>query len=204
MLRRFLESSVLFLHVIRWFLLAVVVGVLVGGATTYFLKALDGSITLAGKWPWTFLLLPMAFPVSAFLVKRFAPAAEGHGTEKVIEAYHRHSGRIKFAVVPVKALATIITIAVGGAAGKEGPSAQIGAGLASKLADVLRLRADDRKKIVVCGTPIAGAIFGVEALFVGAISSTMCSFLLSWRVLWPMVRPIGWVWYVPTSFSISR
>ena len=179
MLRRFLESSVLFLHVIRWFIIAVVVGVLVGASTAYFLKALDGSVALAGRWPWTFLLLPIALPLSALLVKRFAPAAEGHGTEKVIEAYHRHSGRIRFAVVPVKALATIVTIAVGGAAGKEGPSAQIGAGLASKLADILRFRDTDRKKIVVCGisagfavvfgTPIAGAIFGVEALFVGAI-----------------------------------
>ena len=89
MLRRFLESSVLFIHVIRWFFIAVVVGVLVGVSTIYFLKALDGSIALAGRWPWTFLLLPIAFPVSAYLVRRFAPAAEGHGTEKVIEAYHR-------------------------------------------------------------------------------------------------------------------
>ena len=179
MLRRFMESSVLFIHIIRWFFIAVVVGVLVGVSTTYFLKALDGSIALAGRWPWSFLLLPIAFPVSAYLVRRFAPEAEGHGTEKVIEAYHRQSGRIRLAVVPVKALATIITIAVGGSAGKEGPSAQIGAGLASKLADILRFRTDDRKRIVVCGlsagfavvfgTPIAGAIFGVEALFVGAI-----------------------------------
>lgn len=179
MLRRFLESSVLFIHVIRWFFIAVVVGGLVGVSTTYFLKALDGSIALAGRWPWTFLLLPLAFPLSAYIVRRFAPEAEGHGTEKVIEAYHRRSGRIPLAVVPVKALATIVTITVGGAAGKEGPSAQIGAGLASRLADLLRFRAADRKKIVVCGlsagfavvfgTPIAGAIFGVEALFVGAI-----------------------------------
>lgn len=179
MLRRFLESFILFIHVIRWFFIAVVVGILVGVATTYFLKALDGSIALTGRWPWIFLLLPIALPVSAYLVRRFAPDAEGHGTEKVIEAYHRRSGRIRLAVVPIKALATIITIAVGGAAGKEGPSAQIGAGLASRLAGLLRFRADDRKRIVVCGisagfavvfgTPIAGAIFGVEALFVGAI-----------------------------------
>lgn len=180
MLRRFLESFVLFIHVIRWFFIAVIVGLLVGVSAALFLKALDGSIALADQWKWTFLLLPAALALSAFLVKRFAPAAEGHGTEKVIEAYHRNSGIIRFAVVPVKALATIITIAVGGSAGKEGPSAQIGAGLASKLADVLKLRTADRKKIVVCGissgfavvfgTPIAGAVFGVEALFVGAIA----------------------------------
>lgn len=179
MLRRFLESTVLFIHVVRWFFIATMVGLVVGGATTLFLMALDGSIDLAGQWPWSWLLLPAALMISTFLVQRFAPDAKGHGTEKVIEAVHRKSGRIRFAVVPIKALATIVTIAFGGAAGKEGPAAQIGAGLASKLADLFRFRAEDRKKIVMCGisagfavvfgTPIAGAIFGVEVLFVGAI-----------------------------------
>jgi H+/Cl- antiporter ClcA len=82
-------------------------------------------------------------------------------------------------VVPVKAVATVITIAFGGSAGKEGPCAQIGAGLASSMADLLQLNDHDRRKIVICGisagfaavfgTPIAGAIFGVEVLFVGGI-----------------------------------
>ncbi len=179
MFRRFLESFLLFIHVIRWFFIAIVVGIIVGVSTTYFLKGLDWSIELAATWTWSFLLLPLAFLVSAYLIQRFAPEAEGHGTEKVIEAYHRQSGQVRFRVVPVKALATIVTIAVGGAAGKEGPCAQIGAGLASKLANLLKFRPDDRKRFVVCGisagfavvfgTPIAGAIFGVEALFVGAI-----------------------------------
>ncbi|MCK4577957.1 MAG: chloride channel protein [Candidatus Marinimicrobia bacterium] len=179
LLRRVLESSVLFIHVVRWFFIATLVGVVVGAAATVFLLALDGSISWTQQVRWYWLLLPAAFAVSTWLVHRFAPDAEGHGTEKVIEAVHRKSGRIRFLVVPVKAVATIITIALGGAAGKEGPVAQIGAGLASKLADILRFRDKERKKIVMCGisagfavvfgTPIAGAIFGVEVLFVGAI-----------------------------------
>jgi len=65
------------------------------------------------------------------MIRYLAPDAEGHGTEKVIEAIHTSSGKMKFAVVPVKLIASVITIASGGSAGKEGPCAQIGGGLSS-------------------------------------------------------------------------
>jgi H+/Cl- antiporter ClcA len=159
--------------------MASLVGVLVGASTTVFIKLLAWSGQLAVHHKYYFLLLPAALAVSVLLVKYLAPDAKGHGTEKVIEAIHQHSGRIKIAVIPVKLIATIITLAFGGSAGKEGPCAQIGAGLASTLAGLLKFNDADRKKIVICGisagfasvfgTPISGAIFGVEVLFAGAI-----------------------------------
>ncbi len=124
-------------------------------------------------------LIACRFFLSALMVKYLAPDAKGHGTEKVIEAVHKRSGRIPAAVVPVKLAATIVTLAVGASAGKEGPCAQIGAGITSIFSDIFRFNDHDRKKLVICGisagfaavfgTPIAGAIFGVEVLFVGAI-----------------------------------
>jgi H+/Cl- antiporter ClcA len=179
MRRRFAEETVLFISVLKWFILATLIGVIVGSATAFFLKLLSGSIALSDRYSHAVLFLPAAFFLSALIIKYLAPDAEGHGTEKVIEAVHKSSGKIKAAVIPVKLVATIITIALGGSAGKEGPCAQIGGGLSSLFADIFRFDDHDRKKLVICGisagfasvfgTPIAGALFGVEVLFVGAI-----------------------------------
>jgi H+/Cl- antiporter ClcA len=173
------EGSVLFISIVKWLFLASCVGIIVGFSTSVFLKLLEGSIAYTGGFKYYFLLLPVALFVSSLIVRYLAPDAEGHGTEKVIEAVHRHSGKIKPLVVPVKLVATIITIALGGSAGKEGPCAQIGAGLSSVFAGFLRFDDQDRKKLVICGisagfatvfgTPIAGAIFGVEVLVVGSL-----------------------------------
>jgi H+/Cl- antiporter ClcA len=169
----------MFISVFKWFVLATVTGILVGVSTTIFLKSLDWAMQTAGLFPHYFVLLPIALLTSTLLVKYLAPDAEGHGTEKIIDAVHQKQARINPMVVPVKLVATIVTIAFGGSAGKEGPCAQIGAGLASSISSLLRFDANDRKKLVICGisagfatvfgTPIAGAIFGVEVLFVGSI-----------------------------------
>ena len=179
MKRRLKEETILFISVVKWVFLASVIGIIVGLSTTVFLKALNWSVITAKQQPFYFLFLPVALFLSAVLTKYLAPDAEGHGTEKVIEAVHKHSGKIKATVVPVKLIATILTLTSGGSAGKEGPCAQIGAGLSSVFADLFKFNDSERKKLVICGisggfaavfgTPIAGAIFGVEVLFAGSI-----------------------------------
>ena len=179
MKRRLKEETILFISVVKWVFLASVIGIIVGLSTTIFLKALNWSISFTHQQPLYFYFLPVALFLSTVLTKYLAPDAEGHGTEKVIEAVHRRSGKINAAVVPVKLAATIITLASGGSAGKEGPCAQIGAGLSSVFADLFKFNESERRKLVICGisggfaavfgTPIAGAIFGVEVLFAGSI-----------------------------------
>lgn len=179
MRKLFREQSVLLISVFKWVVLSTGVGIVVGASTALFLNILEWSSVRASGYSYYYVLLPLALFLSAFLTKYLAPDAEGHGTEKVIEAVHKNFGRIRARVVPVKLFATVVTLALGGSAGKEGPCAQIGAGMASGVADILRFNDIDRKKLVICGissgfaavfgTPIAGAIFGVEVLVVGSL-----------------------------------
>ena len=177
--RIFIEQGTLLLSLLKWTALAALTGALVGASTALFLNLLRRGIDFTARYPSFFLLLPIALFLSSLLVRIFAPEAEGHGTEKVIWAIHQREGQIDPRVVPVKLLATLITIAFGGSAGKEGPCAQIVAGIASVFSNLIRLSPYDRKKLVICGiaggfagvfgTPIAGALFAVEVLFLGQI-----------------------------------
>ena len=175
-----IEQFSIFLSVTKWLVLSSFVGVIIGATVTLFLNILKFSEESQSLLPFKYYyLLPFALLLTVWLVKKFAPDAHGHGTEKVIEAVHKKNGKIELAVIPVKLLATVLTIFAGGSVGKEGPGAQIGAGMASFVSDFFHFSEKDRKTLVICGigagfasvfgTPIAGAIFGVEVLIVGLI-----------------------------------
>jgi CIC family chloride channel protein len=125
--------------------------------------------------PWLILLIaPLGGLASGYLVFRFAPEAEGHGTDAAIAAYH-HQGSIRPRVPLIKLLASALTIGTGGSGGREGPIAQIGAGFGSFLANLLGFRPAERRILLAAGmgagiaaifrAPLAGALFAAEVLY---------------------------------------
>ncbi len=207
--KRIEEQTVIFFTIIKWIILATMIGILVGLSTTVFIKLLDFAISLAHRNPYYYFALPSVFVLTAWIANKFAPTSKGHGTEKVIEAVHKRSGKINLAVVPVKLFNTILTIAFGGSAGKEGPSGQIGAGLASFFSDLMKLSKDQRKKLVICGisagfaaifgTPISGALFGLEVLYVGAVMyEVMLPAFISGIVAYEVCSSLGMTYFHST------
>ena len=108
-----------------------------GGSPTYVIGTFDRilipvSTTLGGL-------------ISGIIIFRFAPEAEGHGTDAAIDAFHNKNGKIRRRVPLVKTVASAITIGSGGSAGREGPTAQIAAGFGSFIADAFRMDDHDRR-----------------------------------------------------------
>jgi H+/Cl- antiporter ClcA len=181
--RWYTEHTALLISTLKWAMLGAVAGVCVGLGTRVFLWALVRSADWAraltpGRVP-VFIFLPVALPLCVWIIRTFAADARGHGTEAVIAAVHQRAGRVDWLVAPVKLSATVVTLAFGGSVGKEGPAAQIGAALTSLFADILQLRDEDRRRLVICGisagfaavfgTPVSGALFGIEVLYLGRI-----------------------------------
>ncbi|AFG36628.1 chloride channel protein [Spirochaeta africana] len=125
--------------------------------------------------PWLLPLLAGAGGLATgLIVYRFAPEAAGHGTDEVIESYHKGDGEVRLRVSVVKTIASAITIGSGGSGGKEGPIAQIGAGFGSFICTRIPTYRRYRREIMLAGmaagiaaifrAPLAGAIFAAEIL----------------------------------------
>jgi len=158
--------------------------------------------------------------LSGILVYRFAPEAEGHGTDTAVEAFHRKEGLIRPQVAPVKMLASAITIGSGGAAGREGPIALIASGLGSLYARLAHRTEEERRLLLLAGmaaglsaifrSPMGTGVFAIEILYgrmefeVGALLYTMLSSAVAYTVNGAFVgfRPLFKVPTIPTpAFS---
>jgi chloride channel protein, CIC family len=212
-----------FRTVSRWVGLGVAVGVVSGLGAAAFFVALDwlrqlvlgqganftmldapgehslfGSGTGGPLRAWLLVLAPAAGGlISGLLVYRLCPEAEGGGNDAVIEAFHRHKGRMRRRVPLIKGLASVVLLGTGGSAGREGPIAQIGAGVGSLLGRALRLSDHECRLLLLAGaaggigaifrTPLGAALFVVEVLYkddfeVDALVPTVLSSVVAYSV----------------------
>ena len=171
-------------------LLAIIVGAITGVVALAFyyllgnisryiliniLGAIPGESTSDGLWYLSPLVVGLGGFVAGILVYTFAPEAEGHGTDAVIGSFHRKSGYMRIREPIVKFIASIMTIGFGGSAGREGPMAQIGGGIASVLSRTLGAPIHVQRIGLTIGlaaglgaifkAPLGAAIFAIEVLY---------------------------------------
>jgi CIC family chloride channel protein len=132
------------------------------------------TIGYFGLW-----LIPLSTTIgglaAGILIYSLSPEAEGHGTDTAIKAFHQDNGFIRTRVPFVKMIASAITLGSGGAAGREGPTALISAGIGSIYGTFSKRPDKERRMLVLIGeaaglsaifrSPIGTAVFATEVLY---------------------------------------
>jgi CIC family chloride channel protein len=166
---------------------AILIGVACGFGAVAFRHLIDGCHFLfwgashptleglkAAAW-WRRLLMPALGGLAVGpIIYYFAKEAKGHGVPEVMLAVAVRKGVIRARVAIAKAVASALTIASGGSAGREGPVIQIGSAIGSWVGQVLHVSSRRLRTYVGCGAaagiaatfnaPIAGALFAVEII----------------------------------------
>jgi CIC family chloride channel protein len=158
--------------------LTILIGVLAGLSAVLFTVAIErtnhfffGFTPSAAR---LFLVPTLVSVATGVLLAKFFPDARGSGVPQTKAAFHLHGGHIPARVPLGKLLTGVLCIGSGHSMGREGPSVQIGAGIASVIGRWVRLPPDRVRDLVPVGaagalsaafnTPIAAVLFALEEI----------------------------------------
>ena len=174
----FKEHYIIIKHLLRWTVLVLPVGLVIGSVIAFFLWLLGAAIHFRFAHPWLLYLLPGAGVLIYFIYQLVGKSAE-KGNNLIIEQIHETGGGVPKRMAPIILLTTVITHLFGGSAGREGTAVQIGGSVASAFGNWFKLKGVDMRLILtagvaagfgaVFGTPLTGAVFAMEVLTIGKI-----------------------------------
>src|SRR5258708_5613462 len=183
--------------------LTLVIGALVGAAVVAFILLTQrfGARIYAGHEgaSWPRFVIPVAGSLAmGYLLFRFFPDARGSGVPQTKAALYAREGHISLSTVFGKFFCTSATLACGIPLGREGPSVQVGAGIASVLGRKLGLRPEKVKALIPVGaaaavaaafnTPLAAVLFGLEEVVGDRHAPVLGSVGLASATSWGVLR----------------
>jgi len=182
--------------------LTLVIGALVGLTVVAFIvltEHVGARIYPPGGAAWHRVLAPVVGSLSmGYLLFKYFPDARGSGVPQTKAALYARGGRITLGTVFGKFFCTSVTLASGIPLGREGPSVQVGAGLASVLGWALGLSPAKVKALVPVGaaaavaaafnTPLAAVLFALEEVVGDLHAPVLGSVVLASATSWAMLR----------------
>jgi chloride channel protein, CIC family len=184
--------------------LSILIGALTGLAVVAFIVLTERAgmrLYPIGSPAWHRVLIPVAGSLAmGYLLFRYFPDARGSGVPQTKAALYARDGVITFGTVVGKFFCTCATLASGIPLGREGPSVQVGGGIASVLGRRLGLRTENVKALIPVGaaaaiaaafnTPLAAVIFALEEIVGDLNAPVLGSVVLASATSWLVLRLI--------------
>ncbi len=182
--------------------LALVIGALTGLAVVAFIlvtERLGARLYPVGSAAWRRVLIPVLGSLGAgYLIFRYFPDARGSGVPQTKAALFARDGVITLRTTLGKFFCTAATLASGIPLGREGPSVQVGGGIASVLGRALGLKPKQVKKLIPVGaaaaiaaafnTPLAAVLFTLEEIVGDLNAPMMGAVVLASATAWVVLR----------------
>lgn len=135
------------------------------------------------------ILIPaLGMLLLSLLIKLFPKVAKKKGVLEVIKSVATRGGLIKFRTTLFHFFAPVICIGTGCPVGPEGPAAQIGGGIASKIGSIFGLADTRRRMFTAAGagaaiaaifrTPMGGVFFALEVVLLNDFQAPVFSALV--------------------------
>jgi CIC family chloride channel protein len=183
-------------------LLSLLIGALTGLAVVAFIlltERLGMRLYPVGSAAWRRVLVPIAGSLAmGVLLFRYFPYARGSGVPQTKAALFARDGFISLGTVLGKFFCTATTLACGIPLGREGPSVQVGAGIASVLGRWLGLRPEKVKALIPVGaaaaiaaafnTPMAAVLFALEEVMGDMNAPILGSVVIASATSWAVLR----------------